>query len=209
MTSTARPLSDLLSSQTQRGDESWGLGTLAGRLVEISGAQSTAVLTAAFGLVLEAQAAGEPACWITLDSSSFFPQDVEEGGVDLENLAVVRVPDACAAGRAADPLTRSGGFGLVVIDIASRLFLPSRNSNLPEPLQTRLLGLAQKHGTAVVVLTEKPTDAPSLSSLVSLRAEARRGPGFPATVEIFVLKDKRRGPGRTHHEVCRGTAGLH
>ena len=40
-----------------------------------------------------------------------------DGGIDLDALPVVRVPDARAAGRAADHLVRSGGFGLVVIDL--------------------------------------------------------------------------------------------
>lgn len=210
MTSPAHRLSEPLSSQRPRSGEGFCLSRLAGRLVEISGGQSTAVLTAAFGLVLDAQEAREPVAWITLASSSFFPPDAEEGGVDLASLAVVRVPDARAAARAADPLTRSGGFGLIVVDLASRIELPSNYYYLkiPEPLQTRLLGLAQKHETAIVLLTEKPAEAPSLSSLISLRAEARRQPGFPATVELTVVKDKRRGPGEKHREVCRAPVGL-
>jgi hypothetical protein len=74
---------------------------------------------------------------------------------------------------------------------------------------TRLLGLAQKHDTAVVVLTEKPSTVPSLSSIVSLRAEvvrARHGDRWE--VRLAVLKDKRRGPGGAHTETCHGPTGL-
>jgi recombination protein RecA len=176
----------------------WCLARLSGRIVEISG---NAPLTAAFGLVLEAQRSGETAAWITSRDSSFFPPDAADSGIDLESLPVVRVPDARAAGRAADQLVRSGGFGLVVIDLAREA------DRLAAPLLTRLLGLAQKHETAAVVLTQKPASVASLSSLVSLRAEAQRD--ARGVVEIRVLKDKRRGPGgEPVREVCRGPAGL-
>jgi recombination protein RecA len=66
-------------------------------------------------------------------------------------------------------------------------------------------GLAQKYDTAVVFLTEKTDDAPSISSLISLRANAH-SEGF--NVRLNVLKDKRRGPGATYVEVCRGSAGV-
>jgi hypothetical protein len=71
------------------------------------------------------------------------------------------------------------------------------------------MGLVQKHDTAVVILTEKPSTAPSISSLVSLRAEAQRSlHGDSGDVQITILKDKRRGPGGAYQEACRGPAGL-
>ena len=76
------------------------------------------------------------------------------------------------------------------------------------PLLTKLVGLARKHATAVVVLTEKNGRTSSVSSLISLRAEARRNKDAPCELEVAILKDKRRGPGRLYHEVCRAPAGL-
>lgn len=150
-------------------------------------------------------------------SSTFFPPDVAAGGIDLDSLAVVRARDIQAAARSATQLVRSGGFGLVVIDLGPKpapgsLFERGRKgspdyASIPMPLQTRLVGLAQKHDTAVVVLTEKPAQAGSLGSLVSLRAEARRSP-TNSRIELEVLKDKRRGPGQVHQEACRGPAGM-
>lgn len=183
----------------------WGVAEIAGRLVELSGSGASTTLTAAFGLVLDAQRAGQPVAWVGPSSSIFFPPDAAESGVDLETLAVVRVADPPAAARSAEKLVRSGAFGLVVIDLGPSLFGPGE-TRIPAPLLTRLVGLAQKHATAVVFLTEKMADAPSLASLVSLRAEARRVEG--ASCEIQILKDKRRGPGRVHREICRGPAGL-
>jgi recombination protein RecA len=182
----------------------WGLPDLSGRLVELSAGPEAAHLSAAFGLVLEAQLCGDRAAWVTLEESSFFPPDAGEGGIDLDALPVVRVADARTAGRAADHLVRSGGFGLVVVDLAS-----DRGRLLPVPLLARLLGLARQHNAAVLILTKKTRETPSLHSLISLRAEARwrlREGRYELCVRV--LKDKRGGPGWTHVETCRGPAGL-
>ena len=155
------------------------------------------------GLVLEAQRRGEPVAWIALEERGFYPPDAAEGGVDLGALVVVRVANAKAVGRAADQLVRSGAFGLIVLDLGA-------GADVPTPLQTRLVGLAQKHQTALLCLTEKGGELPSLSSLVSLRVEAQRQrlSDGQFSCELTVLKDKRRGPTWTHAEICRGAAGL-
>lgn len=193
----------------------WQLNDLAGRLVEISGERSSAQLTAAFGLVLEAQLCGDRAAWVTFEHSSFFPPDAAAGGVDVESLPVVRIPNATAAARAAEHLVRSGGFGVVVIDLSSdagAAAASSASERLPVPMLTRLLGLARVHHAAVLILTRKSPDMSSLNSLISLRAEAQRSAREEGSgcyeVRIRVLKDKRRAPGWDHVETCRGAAGL-
>ncbi|HMG24514.1 MAG TPA: hypothetical protein VK607_24425, partial [Kofleriaceae bacterium] len=175
--------------------ERWGLEALRGRLVELSARGAAATLTAAIELVVEAQQASEPVGWVTLGSSSFYPPDVADSGVDLAALAVIRAHDATAAARAAERLLRSGGFGLVVLDFGG-----GSTVDVPIAHQGRLVTLAQTHDAAVVCITEKPGDAPSLGSLVSLRAEALRlyapedsDRGYHVTLRV--LKDKRRGPG--------------
>jgi recombination protein RecA len=168
-------------------------------------------LTAVFGLVIDAQQRGEPAAWVTLLESTFFPPDVVAGGVDLDSLPVVRTKEPLTAGRAALHLLRSGSFGLVVIDFGMKP-RESKIRHIPTPLQTKLVGLAQKHDTAVVVLTEKTLDTPSLGSLISLRAEARRvdahRQAMSYEVQLHILKDKRQGPGSIFREVCYGPDGL-
>jgi recombination protein RecA len=182
------------------------LAELAGRLVELSADAAPASLTLAMGLVLDAQRKGEPVAWISTTDSSFYPPDAAQSGVDLESLLVVRV----AAGQtkpwiatSAERLLRSGAFGLVVLDLG-------KDATLPSPLQSRLLGLAQRHHAAVLCLTNKPESSPSLGSLVSLRAQAVRiwlGQDRFAC-ELRVLKDKRRGPVWSEREVYRGPLGL-
>jgi len=94
----------------------WTLPGLAGRLVEISGAEDSAALTLALGLVRQAQLMGEPAAWITPVTETFFPPDAAAGGVDLAALAIVRVPDPRALPRAADQLAQlfAAGVGLEI-----------------------------------------------------------------------------------------------
>ena len=202
MTHSVLPLDHFRKIAVQPAVPPWRVAEIAGRLIEISCAETGAAFTMAFGLTLEAQRQGEPVAWITPRESSFYPPDAAEGGVDLDALIVVRVPDAKAVPRAADRLVRSGGFGLVILDLAT--------AAIPTPLQARLAGLAQKHHAALVCLTEKVEKAPSLGSLVSLRVHAQR----ESVAEnrfvcgITALKDKRRGPTWIHTEVCRGPAGL-
>jgi recombination protein RecA len=189
-------------SETEPAPARWSRAQLAGRLVELSGIGAVASLTAAVAVLLEAQGEGDPVAWIALPGSTFYPPDLADSGVDLEALIVVRAPAIDAAGKAADRLLRSGGFGLIVLDLGP-------NAVLPIPLQGRLVGLAQRHDAALVCLTEKPGDTASLGSMVSLRAEALRArDGDRFTVSVRALKDKQRGPGWAHAEPARGPSGL-
>lgn len=182
----------------------WDLQEIAGRFTELSGLGGSACLTLATSMVLDAQRQAETVVWITSNNSSFFPLDVSAAGVDLEALAVVRVPDASAVACAADKLARSGAFGLLVLDLGA-------NPRIPGALQARLRGLARKHDTAILCLTEKRGSASSLGPLVSLRGEARiRRLGEDRfACEMRVLKDKQRGPGWLHTEICRGPDGMY
>ena len=186
-----------------RAPARWQLSAFVGRFGEVSGDEAGACLSLVFRLVLEAQRQGEPVVWIGRRESVFFPPDVAETGVDLAALPVVRTSDPLAAARAADYLVRSGAFGLTVLDLGARARLPLR-------AQTRLAGLAKKHDTALLCITEKEGDRPSLGSLVSLRAHVvrTRRDGDRFHCEARILKDKRSGPCWGHTEVCRGPDGL-
>src|SRR5262245_44492164 len=190
----------LRSSVTYSGE--WSLPQVAGRFAEISGSNATAALTLACGLVLDAQKCGEPVGWATSTESSFYPPDAAQLGIDLAALIVVRVPKPDAIARAVEKLLRSGGFGLVVLDLGL--------ADMPTPLQSRLSGLVHHHHSAVVCLTEKDRKMFSLGSLVSLRvhAERKRAGKNEFACGIRVLKDKRRGPTWTHEELRHGPPGL-
>ena len=191
--------------QSPRSDpqSGWNLAGLAGRLVELSGAEDSASLTLAFGLVREAQLMNEPVAWVALETHTFYPPDAAAGGVDLDALAVIRVGREREIVHAADLLARSSAFGLIVLDLgAGRVAMSA---------QSRLLGLAQKHNVVLLFLTHKPENQPSLGSLIALRGQTsrRRSADDEFTCTLRVVKDKRRAPGWEHTEVCRGPSGLH
>lgn len=177
----------------------WNLTELKERLVQLEG---EGVLTMAVELVADAQRSGDPVAWVSVESD-FYPPDAAAFGVDLHSLVVVRVPNALAAARAADRLVRSGGFGLVVVDLTT-------DSNVPLAVQSRLVGLAQRYKTAVVCLTRNSPGNPSLSPLVSLRAHVRRERRAPGvfTCVLEPLRDKRRGTGWMFRREYDGPAGL-
>jgi recombination protein RecA len=180
----------------------WTLDEVAGRLVEISGSTASAALTVTFTLIREAQARGEPVGWVTLSEKTFYPPDVAQGGTDLAALVVVRLPRVDSIARAGEKLLRSGSFGVVVLDLGG--------ADIPMPLQTRLTGLAHRHHSALICLTEKEPAGFSLGSLVSLRAHAerKRVADHRFACALRVLKDKRRGPTWNYEELYTGPAGL-
>lgn len=196
----------------------WTLSYLAGKLIELRGSGASAVLTAGLGLIRGAQEALEPAVWVTSTESIFFPVDAEAWGVDLNALAIIRVPGEIPMLRASDKLVRSGAFGLIVLDYVSLLPPPmhkrNKHSAMPGAIslshQARLLGLAQKHQTAIVFLTSKDCALSVMGSLISLRAEVqhREVEATCHEMQIRILKDKQRGPGWHHEEHCCGPAGL-
>jgi recombination protein RecA len=182
----------------------WTLDETSGRVCELSGQGATARLSAALKTVREAQARGEPVAWITARTSTFFPPDAATCGIDLAALPVVFVGGAQEALRSAERLARSGGFGLLVVDLSDL------GERVPAALQSRLAGLAQGHELAVICLTEKPADAASIGPLVNLRAQAVRRDhgqgGFGCRVEA--VKDKRRAKTWSDEDVRRGPVGL-
>ena len=179
---------------------SWSLPKLSGRLTEISGCSSLSLTVA---LVFQAQQKGEPTAWITCRNSTFFPPDVFDRGVDLQALPVIRVENASATARAANHLIRSGAFGLLILDLGTAV-------KVPMPLQSRLVGLAQKHDTAVVCITHKSDQASSLSSLISLRIRTWRDKigEDQFSCGITVIKDKQCGLPWSYQETYRGPSGL-
>ena len=180
----------------------WRLDQLAGRFIEISSTAASAALTLTFSLIGEAQERGEPVGWVSSTEDFFYPPDAVRNGIDLTALVVVRLTDRRSIARAGEKLLRSGGFGLIILDLGA--------ADIAMPLQTRLTGLAHRHHTALVCLTKKNRAAFSLGSLVSLRAHAqkKRVAQNRFACALRVLKDKQRGPTWNHEALYNGPAGL-
>lgn len=178
----------------------WSLDALAGRFVELRGAAGAAAMTLAARVLLQAQLRQEPVVWVGNTESLFFPPDFAAAGLDLEALPIVRAQNGKQLARMADMLLRSGGFSVVVLDLSERMYLTTA-------MQARLSGLAKQHQCVLLGITRRQSP---LGSMVSLRGETslQRADFDRFNCELSVIKDKLRGPGWRHTEVCRGPDGL-
>ena len=161
-----------------------------GRLVEVSGEHACARTTTAVSCVIRAQAHGELVAWVQPKDGALFPPDLEAAGVDLDSLIAIHVPRHAgpfALVRATEWLTRSGAFGLTVIDLTDAL-PPGSSVNW----QGRLQGLLRQYDGRILLLTSSAYEDPSSGPLVGLRVEPRRGPLHADHFEVHthVLKDK-------------------
>lgn len=194
----------------------------AGRLIELVGGGASARLTAAVGCLHMAQARGETTAWVQRAGGSLFPPDLQDSGIDLDALVVVQVPARAGAHgpvKAAELLLRSGGFGMVVVDLSAERWGVSeanvreqRGSALErdQAWQGRLLGMAREHQSWVVLLGPSGVRRGAFGPLVSLCLEPRRQRSAPGhfTVEHHVHKDKSGLLGPLLAEGCHGPAGM-
>lgn len=181
----------------------WGLENLSGRLVEVCAVGPSSRLSLVTGLLWQAQERSEPVGWVGPCASACYPPDLAAVGLSLESLVTIRLHEPRAIARAAEHLARSGAFALIAMDLPA-------GASIPAPMLSRLSGLAQKHDTALIFLSEKSPGDPSLSSLVSLRLQSgkRRVSDGRFACSFEAIKDKRRGPGWAHEGVHHGPAGL-
>jgi len=151
---------------------------LQGRLVELSEAAYHGAVTALCPLLAEVQARGDLIAWVEAGPTVFFPPDLVAWGLDIEALTVVWAPGV-EGWQATDWLLRCGAFALLVVD----------GLNVAEEgTLGKLARLAEDREAAVVLLTHKREEAPSLGSAVSLRLGVRP---VRQGLELAVLRDKR------------------
>jgi hypothetical protein len=177
-------------ARLRHGHELWSLAL--GRLTEISGAGGGGGLTLAASFVRRAQALGKHALWLTSETKPFYPPDLHANGISLERLPLLFLPRPADASLVATRLLSSGGFDLLVWDLASWKKSPDR---LPVALLARLGAMARHHRALVLILTEKEETKASLGCLVGLRLGVEAQTGDPTMLRVRVLKDKRGSVG--------------
>ncbi len=195
--------------------ERWTFRSLVGRLSELSEERSEGALSLACSIVAEAQKANEPVAWIAPGATLFYPADLAEGGIDVDAIAIVRLPGARAAILAAEWLLRSGAFGLLVLDLGSDL-------RVTDAALGRLARLAERGASAVLFLTRKGAGEQSIGSMISLRAEVRFDPAgrrapsaepdseaSPVALVIHTLKDKRGAPEAAARRLLDGSRSMY
>ncbi len=178
------------AGRLQYGHELWNLAT--GRLVEVSGAGGGGGLTLAASFVRRALDSGWNALWLSSRAKPFYPPDMAAAGVRLERLPICFLPQPLDASLAATRLLGSGGFDLLVWDLASWKASPDR---LPAGSLARLAAMVRYHKAVVLILTEKPDEMPSLGCLVGLRLSVEAELGDPSLLRVRVLKDKKGAVG--------------
>ncbi|NNM53284.1 MAG: hypothetical protein HKM05_00995 [Spirochaetales bacterium] len=170
--SLLRPVDDLPDVLT--------LDRMRARLTEVSTSTSGGGLSALAPVLLVAQKNGHLTGWVEAGPTIFFPPDLSFLGVDTSAIVVAMIrPDEALL--AADWLCRSGAFGVLIIDNPPTL--------VSESALGRLARLAENHDVALVFLTRKTPDTPSLGSLISLRIAVDRQPDD--RVVATILRDRR------------------
>lgn len=217
--SVARRLEDLLKARHITRGKSlrsfshnmspWSYAALQGRLVSLLPGAMSASMSAVFQVLWDAQNEGETVAWIGGTQSCFFPPDVARLGVDVDALTVIRLNTDKDMWFAADTLIRSGGVGMVVIDLAS--MAGHRTTKGVLSLQHRLAGLARANNTAVIILPHRETMTDN-GALVSLTVKTHAHPlNLPAgsyRLDAFPQKDKTGTSNWKTEAVCDVPDGL-
>ncbi|MDX9723627.1 MAG: recombinase A [Myxococcota bacterium] len=183
------------------------LPALWGRLVELSGERGAALSSVAALLLAQSQRLSEPCAWVSVGDEIFYAVDMVAAGVDVEALPVIRVRALEQAARACLRLAQSGGFALIVLDLRAL----GETVQLPTALLAQSLALAQRHAFALLFLTLKSSDRPSLDALLSLRLQVEHAQSLGEgrfDCELRALKDKRRGPHWGVKQKMLGPPGL-
>jgi len=162
-------------------------GLPCGHILEISGPASSGKSTLAFGACLSLLQQGKVVAWV--DTQGFWPLAGLEAQCALEKLLVLRVRDGMTALRACFILLSCRGAASAVVLTLPAGFAPAETNLL------KLQRLAEQAHTALVFVTERKPQAPSLGACVALRLcvhRSRRGQAAPVTV-VEVARHKK-GP---------------
>ena len=182
--------------------QSWQFDNLVGILAEISEEAPSGAVSFAAEIIVEAQEQNEPVAWVTATESVFFPPDLRSRGADLSAVAVIRVKAETDSLMAAEWLVRSGATGLAVVDLDA-------HGNVTDACLGRLLKLAERNLCAVIFLTRKRGQDPSLGSRISLRGHITRTGRGPFVIDIRTIKDKRSNSSSRQCRRYHGPSGMH
>jgi len=134
-------------------DELTSGGIPCGTLTEICGAPSSGRTALIVSLLSEATRRGECCVWID-SAGAFDPRSADDMGVDLERLLWIDCGGNTEnALKSADLLIHSGGFGLIVMDLADASDRDARR--IPLASWFRLRHAAERTGAALVLLARR------------------------------------------------------
>ena len=154
-----------------------GGGVPRGRLVEITGSLSSGRTSLAQALLASATRAGETTALVDA-ADAFDPASAAAAGVDLARVLWARAPRAREALRCAERLLEAGGFGMVVVDLASE----TRANDAASPWM-RMMRSARASGTALVLLAPRTALGPFAALTLAARLVRPRFASGPAWLE--------------------------
>ncbi len=184
------------------GGGSWRFENLVGILAEVSEETACGAVSFVAEIILEAQRENEPIGWVAGTISTWYPPDLSDRGVDLAAVAVIRVGGEDESLTATEWLVRSGALGLVIVDADGEWKVSDASLG-------RILKLAERSQCAVVFLTRKRPDEPSLGSRISLRGCITLTGSVPFHIDIHTVKDKRSNSSSRQSRQYHGPSGMH
>lgn len=157
----AVPGIEFFSSGSAGVDDALGGGWAKGRIIEISGLESSGKTTLCLHAIAELQSKGELTAFIDVEHA-FDPAYATQIGVDMEKLIFSQPDSAEQALNIADTLIRSGAIALLVIDSVAAL-VPQKElegdmgdsvmglqARLMSQAMRKLCGIAEKTNTTII-----------------------------------------------------------
>jgi hypothetical protein len=163
-----RPAPETISTGLPEADAISG-GLPRGALTEICGPASSGRTTLLLSILAQATARQE-ICALVDTADTFAPASAAAAGVDLDRLLWVRCggqPEHAL--KAADLLAHSGGFGLLVLDLAETPFEITRR--IPLASWYRLSRAIEHTRTALLVIEAQPVAKSCSALILELRRE--------------------------------------
>ncbi len=184
------------------GGGSWRFGNLVGILTEVSEEAPSGAVSFVAEIIAEAQSRNEPVAWVAGRESIFFPPDLHNRGVDLSAVAIIRAGSETDSLTAAEWIVRSGSVGLVIVDMEG-------HGDVSDASLGRILKLAERNQCAVLFLTRKRRQDPSLGSRVSLRGCVVKSGDGSFAIDVDTIKDRRSNSHFRQTRRYHGPAGMY
>ena len=159
-------------------------GLPRGGVTEVVGPASSGRTGLLLAILAQATATSEEACALVDASDALDPQSSMDSGVELSRLLWVRCYNFNQILKSSDLLLRSGGFGLVAVDLSD--WPPEAISRMPRSCWLRFQRAIENTPTVLVVLNQEPSTAAWASLVLALETKDIRwsqaaGRGHPQT----------------------------
>ena len=168
--SESKTPTDFLSTGIQQLDLLLSEGIPRGKIIEIVGSPSSGKTSLTFSILAQATSRGELVAYID-PSACFDPFFARKAGIDLQHLLWIRggTRTLDKALKATDIVTRSGGFGVVVLDLESRQKAHKIVEQIPLHVWFRLQRVVEATPTILLLLGREAIAGNTSDAVLSLQ----------------------------------------